>query len=1188
MQTNTLPPSSGERCVTLAHIIKSTTIKALSATPATSTDHQESMNTTGYPTSKETSMGDIPYRRQRRPRSRLLHGTGLSLLLLIGGLPLDTPVLATSPPGTVPCDNQVDSATCTSAVGPGSECINGLCSNPFVSGCLRALLGQDTQPPNASDDNASDSSSNDSNIESGEAQTADPQRTLRVCNSQDDEETIANNLCIPSPLDYMEIRILTGNWESSLLTAWAMQIVLSEWMQVPTSIESSSPDRMGNFYHRYNQFQYGQTAYDYNALEVANEVGDCRFLDNADVNDELFLQVSGSLVDLPEDDSGYLPCAHVMPEVWNGQAENLWELTKRRAIEAPEGNGVVGKMTWFIPKYVAEAHPSWAHYSGWLNQTTIASVFHQPLTWLSYCQIVSPDMCQTPDPVASRLPTEDEEGFFYDVAGDGAGFKGFFLKTDDNQCHGNNTQCKGHFTDFPCDWSSFAVPQAYHLGIAVESKGLVGPNRGYTYGEKLQIWQAANATKQNVVMNWYSPDPTYQWYRGTEAEFQEVQLPPPSPNCVRHRVSVEERCSENLEDRVGAPEGACGAETQTLEKVVVRNLYDTIYHLDKEHKQNNLRRGSSSLKDEFDEDTRKEESARSPAYEAVKNFHLSEFDIGKMFEDWKVRLRERGHNGYSTFEGTTGADPRHVVCQWVADNAEHLQTFVPITYPRILKEEDPYNGNAVSWIAVSFGIFVTICVVGMGALTYALRKTEPFLAAQLPFLYMVLLGLLVISSGGILYALPPGSGTCVARIWLITMGYTLEMVPLIVKIGAISKMLQAATKMRRVTIKRERLFGAVGGICLVVAVYLTAWTIVDAPTKGRQLTLQLDDSSDEIYEANDPSRAWWQVPATPINVSHYCRSSGSSAWFTISLVWQFLLLLSAAILAMQTRRIQKRWNESRSLAIMIYTQAGFVILRLLVWLLEEPSGVSAQLLDMFRSFLFSLDALMALCIYFGSKLVAVYKHIDFNDGALSSRGSRPFSTALTTEDSKRRLGVDERSAFYSGLTAPLAARYSLENAKTVSQYLAAIGQPIQSTYMKPFESNRQLAMGPTSCYAGDIILSKASSKKLCAAADTPQICPHCNKGYHDVIQSTNGLIVEPKDDIGVGTTGSGRRSELMRLIPVSEETEETYEDCKELGLNVQPNGDERHQLVHDETEATKEETEATASDGSPLTCPAGR
>ena len=54
---------------------------------------------------------------------------------------------------------------------------------------------------------------------------------------------------------------------------------------------------------------------------------------------------------------------------------------------------------------------------------------------------------------------------------------------------------------FPrCSWGNYAVPQAYHLGIAVESNGDLIPNGGYEYGESIKIYEATNATESNVLM----------------------------------------------------------------------------------------------------------------------------------------------------------------------------------------------------------------------------------------------------------------------------------------------------------------------------------------------------------------------------------------------------------------------------------------------------------------------------------------------------------------------------------------------------------------------------------------------------------------------------------------------------------------------------------------------------------------
>ena len=55
----------------------------------------------------------------------------------------------------------------------------------------------------------------------------------RACNSDDPPGTEQNGICIPSPFDYPEIRILNQNWDSSVISAWVLQIVLSELLQVP-------------------------------------------------------------------------------------------------------------------------------------------------------------------------------------------------------------------------------------------------------------------------------------------------------------------------------------------------------------------------------------------------------------------------------------------------------------------------------------------------------------------------------------------------------------------------------------------------------------------------------------------------------------------------------------------------------------------------------------------------------------------------------------------------------------------------------------------------------------------------------------------------------------------------------------------------------------------------------------------
>ena len=83
-------------------------------------------------------------------------------------------------------------------------------ANPLVSGCLRAKLGSEWR--------------------------------VRVCNSDDanNNSTSPQGHCSVPDFNYPEIRIAPGNWESSIFQAYITQIVLSEILGVPATLESGS------------------------------------------------------------------------------------------------------------------------------------------------------------------------------------------------------------------------------------------------------------------------------------------------------------------------------------------------------------------------------------------------------------------------------------------------------------------------------------------------------------------------------------------------------------------------------------------------------------------------------------------------------------------------------------------------------------------------------------------------------------------------------------------------------------------------------------------------------------------------------------------------------------------------------------------------------------------------------------
>ena len=164
----------------------------------------------------------------------------------------------------IPCSND---AECVSETRPGSTCTaEKFCSSPYANGgCLANRLTNWTK--------------------------------VRVCNSQDPPEALELGHCRESPLDYTEIRIGLQNWESATFVVYAMQILLSELLDVPTSVETSFIDAKGNFYDPLHQLNYGWSD-DERALNrsASSTHGDCVEFTT------------------PENETEYLSCSHLLPE----------------------------------------------------------------------------------------------------------------------------------------------------------------------------------------------------------------------------------------------------------------------------------------------------------------------------------------------------------------------------------------------------------------------------------------------------------------------------------------------------------------------------------------------------------------------------------------------------------------------------------------------------------------------------------------------------------------------------------------------------------------------------------------------------------------------------------------------------------------------------------------------------------
>ncbi len=159
-----------------------------------------------------------------------------------------------------------DDTECSAKLKLKSSCIEGKCSNPFHSGCLRVIAE-----------------------EQGDYQFSG----IRECNSDDDPHFAA---CSRGPFKYDEVRIAIGNWESVILLSWVYQIFLSEVLDVPVTIENNVAGSC-SFYDINSDFTYSDIAYNFDSLKEAHRVdGDCTVTSK---------------------------CAHVLPEVWEGPTQQI-------------------------------------------------------------------------------------------------------------------------------------------------------------------------------------------------------------------------------------------------------------------------------------------------------------------------------------------------------------------------------------------------------------------------------------------------------------------------------------------------------------------------------------------------------------------------------------------------------------------------------------------------------------------------------------------------------------------------------------------------------------------------------------------------------------------------------------------------------------------------------------------------
>ena len=182
-------------------------------------------------------------------------------------------------------------------------------------------------------------------------------------------------------------------------------------------------------------------------------------------------------------------------------------------------------------------------------------------------------------------------------------------------------------------------------------------------------------------------------------------------------------------------------------------------------------------------------------------------------------------------------------------------------------------------------------------------------------------------------------------------GYTLGLVPTLIKLSTINKLMRAGTRFQRADIDKIKFKRIMIIASILLVLYLTMWTIFDIPCPKNDYRLSKDTNLVTVYTGCASSSFWWEI---------------------LALSYEAMLLIAITVLTFFSRGVIEELNESRSLSFMVYSHFLFLVMRVLLLLLMSSDMIPNALYVRIASLLISSDTLVALSVYFFPKFYTVF------------------------------------------------------------------------------------------------------------------------------------------------------------------------------------------------------------------------
>ncbi|KAM9996858.1 hypothetical protein ACTFIZ_001804 [Dictyostelium cf. discoideum] len=361
--------------------------------------------------------------------------------------------------------------------------------------------------------------------------------------------------------------------------------------------------------------------------------------------------------------------------------------------------------------------------------------------------------------------------------------------------------------------------------------------------------------------------------------------------------------------------------------------------------------------------------------EILKNESFNPFRCNPMYIDIGYKLDVNGCISYNEFEKN----------QQVLKGDKFSKTINFGTYTIPIEFVD-YSSSMKLGITVTSSICIFLCIISI-IIVLIFRTARIIKSASPAFLFLILIGCILIFIGCIIFSQSPNEGTCRARVWLLSVGYTIFLGSLLVKNWRIW-LLFDNPKLKKRSITNWKLYPWVAGILAADVLILAFWQGLGNIRSESRIGI---DS------------------LTKYQYSNVCSSDdqGSIALY-ILLVFHGIKLLVACFISFKIKVVDiDEFNESKPIASSVYiiTFCLFIVIPLMV----SPQSVASQVTTICVCAI--VTTLISIILLFGSKF---YKMITQGAALNQTFASNSKSSSFSQSLEKKKTGEEDDSESSEG------------------------------------------------------------------------------------------------------------------------------------------------------------------------------